>query len=159
MDQDSDSLKEIKDPIVRFSHKLIMLCVKALAVLMVLVIIWGVIDVVMTIYRSLKAEPFGLLNSHDFLLILGAFISVLIAIEIFANIIIYLREDTLHLKLVLATALIAIARKVIILDYKEFSASYVYATGAVVLAVAISYWLITHKHAALENSKKSDLTK
>jgi uncharacterized membrane protein (DUF373 family) len=121
------------------------MCVKALAVMMVLVIIWGVIDVILTIYQSVSTEPMGLLNSHDFLLILGAFISVLIAIEIFANVIIYLKEDSVHLKLVLATALIAISRKVIILDYKELSPSYVYATGAVILAVALSYWLIVNK--------------
>ena len=42
--------------------------------------------------------------------------AVLIAIEIFINIMVYLREDVIHVKIVLATTLMAIARKVIILD-------------------------------------------
>ncbi len=46
----------------------------------------------------------------------------LIAIEIFLNIVLYLRDDVLHVKLVLATALMAIARKVIVLDYKTTGA-------------------------------------
>ncbi len=35
----------------------------------------------------------------------------------------------------------AVARKVIVFDYKEISAQYVYATGVRVLALSIAYWL------------------
>ena len=70
--------------------------------------------------------------------------AVLIAIEIFVNIIIYLRDDVIHVKIVLATALMAIARKVIIFDYDEISPDYVWATAAVTLAMAIAYWLVVY---------------
>ena len=43
----------------------------------------------------------------------GAFMAVLIAIEILINITIYLRDDVIHVKIVMATALMAIARKVL----------------------------------------------
>ena len=36
----------------------------------------------------------------------------------------------------------AIARKVIVLDFNEVSATYVYATAAVTLALSIAYYLI-----------------
>jgi len=36
----------------------------------------------------------------------------------------------------------AIARKVIVLDYQEMSAEYVFATAAVTLAMSIGYWLV-----------------
>lgn len=42
----------------------------------------------------------------------GAFIAVLIAIEILVNITAYLRNDVIQVKIVIATALMAIARKV-----------------------------------------------
>ena len=78
-------------------------------------------------------------------LFVGAFLAVLIAIEIFINIILYLRDDVIHVKLVTATALMAIARKVIVLDFKTINHHYVYATAAVVLALGITYWLISVK--------------
>jgi uncharacterized membrane protein (DUF373 family) len=35
-----------------------------------------------------------------------------------------------------------VARKVIVLDYQEIGAEYVYATAALVLALSIAYWLV-----------------
>jgi uncharacterized membrane protein (DUF373 family) len=58
----------------------------------------------------------------------------------------YLRDDVIHIKLVLATAFMAVARKVIVLDYKEIDASYVFATAALVLALSIAYWLAVVKN-------------
>ncbi len=47
--------------------------------------------------------------------------------------------------LVLATALMAIARKVIVLDYQTLEPEYIWATAAVVFALSIGYWLVTKK--------------
>jgi uncharacterized membrane protein (DUF373 family) len=55
----------------------------------------------------------------------------------------YLRTDVIPLKLVVATALIAIARKVIILDFKEITPLYIFSIGSVVLALGITYHLLT----------------
>ena len=68
--------------------------------------------------------------------------AVLIAIEIFVNITIYLREDIIHVKIVLATALMAIARKVIILDLEKVDAPYLWGIASIVFALSIAYWLV-----------------
>jgi uncharacterized membrane protein (DUF373 family) len=68
---------------------------------------------------------------------------VLIAVEIFINIRLYLGSNTLPIQLVIATALMAIARKVIVLDLKETPPEYVYAIGVVTLALGVTYWLIS----------------
>jgi uncharacterized membrane protein (DUF373 family) len=39
----------------------------------------------------------------------------------------------------------AISRKVIIFDYKELTPMYILATAAVVLALGITYWLVSLK--------------
>jgi uncharacterized membrane protein (DUF373 family) len=111
---------------------------------MILVIIFGVIDVAWTIYQRLMREPRFILTMGDILMTFGAFMVVLIAIEIFQNIILYLRDDVIHVKIVIATALMAIARKVIILDYDELAPLYIFATGIVLLATGITYFFI-HK--------------
>ncbi|WP_053981393.1 phosphate-starvation-inducible PsiE family protein [Marinagarivorans algicola] len=135
---------EQTDPLIRHLYKVVKLCVKALAILMVFVIIMGVVDVGWTLYQRLISPPFLILSISDMLATFGAFMAVLIAIEILINITIYLRDDAIHVKIVLATALMAIARKVIILDLDKVGPQYIYAIAATTLALSVGYWLI-HK--------------
>lgn len=131
-----------KDPLLRATQRFILLSVRALVVLMTLVIIWGVADVIWVLFERLREPPVMLLTISDILSTFGAFIAVMIAIEIFENLTIYLRQNVIEVELVMATALMAIARKVIVLDYQELSAEYVWATAGVVLAMSIGYWLV-----------------
>lgn len=58
---------------------------------MVLVIVWGIGDVIYVLYQRLTEPPFLLLQINDILATFGAFLAVLIAIEIFINISMYLK--------------------------------------------------------------------
>ncbi|MGM0682195.1 MAG: phosphate-starvation-inducible PsiE family protein, partial [Thermodesulfobacteriota bacterium] len=130
---------------IRFLHRIIRIVIKILAVLMVLVIVWGIGDVIYVLYQRLTQPPYLLLQINDILATFGAFLAVLIAIEIFINISMYLSTDIIPVRLVVATALMAIARKVIIFDFERTTPPYIYGTAAVVLALGITYWLITKK--------------
>lgn len=132
----------IEDPLIRRLWVFIRLSVKFLAVLMTLVIIWGTLDVVWVLYQRLMTPPVFLLNINDILATFGAFMAVLIAIEIFANIIIYLEYKMIHLKLVISTALMAAARKIIVLDFKVHDYQIVLSLGVIIVALGICYWLI-----------------
>jgi uncharacterized membrane protein (DUF373 family) len=130
-----------KDPLVSRLYDIIQFAARVLAVLMVLVIWWGVADVVYVLYSRVSTHPYYLLEISDILAVFGAFMAVLIAIEVFVNIVSYVNDDTIHIDIVLATAYMAVLRKIIILDYKEVSPDYVYATAALAIALAIGYWL------------------
>ena len=134
-----------EDSLIRLLHYTIRIAVKMLAILMVLVIVWGIGDVVFVLYQRLIEPPFLLLKINDILSTFGAFLAVLIAIEIFINITLYLKTDIIPVKLVVATALMAIARKVIIFDFEKITPPYIIATGVVVFALGITYWLITRR--------------
>jgi uncharacterized membrane protein (DUF373 family) len=133
--------KQKQNPFVNRLYRSIRPAVQALAVLMVMVIWWGVADVVYVLYSRISAHPYYLLEISDILATFGAFMAVLIAIEVFANIVSYLSDSEIHIDIVLATAYMAVLRKIIILDYKEVSPDYVYATAALAVAMAIGYWL------------------
>lgn len=137
--------QEHEDPLICMLHKIIRVGVKILALLMVLVIFWGIIDIVYVLYQQLMSPPILLLEVSDIFRLFGAFMVVLIAIEIFVNIRLYLGTDIFPLQLVIATALMAIARKVIVMDFGNLSPHYVYATALVVLSLGIAYWLVAHK--------------
>ncbi|MFO7965380.1 MAG: phosphate-starvation-inducible PsiE family protein [Desulfobacterales bacterium] len=139
------SIRHVEDRMISTLNKVIRVGIRALAILMTLVILWGIGDVVWVIYRHIVEPPFMILKIQDILETFGAFLAVLIAIEIFLNITLYLREDVIHVKLVVATALMAIARKVIVFDYTTMSYQHVMATGIVVLALGATYFLILRK--------------
>ncbi|MEP1471592.1 MAG: phosphate-starvation-inducible PsiE family protein [Halieaceae bacterium] len=130
------------DPLIRKLHVLIQYCVRTLAILMVIVIFFGVLDVIYVGYNAFFSPPYFLLDVGDIFRIFGAFMMVLIAIEIFINIRLYLGSNELPIKLVIATALMAIARKVIVLDITTVTSDYVFSIAAVILALGVAYFLI-----------------
>lgn len=134
-----------EDPLINLLEKKIRLAVKCLAILMTFVIIWGILDVIWVLYQRMIEPPYLLLSIHDILATFSAFMAVLIAIEIFANIAMYLRDDVLHTRMVVATALMAAARKVIVLDLEYTNAEDIGAIGLVVLCLGITYWLLGKK--------------
>lgn len=135
------------DLLIRSLHRIIRVAVKVLAVLMALVIIWGVADVGWLMYQKIAEPPILHLTINDILALFGSFLVILIAIEIFLNITLYLRSDVIYVKLVVATALMAIARKVIVFDFQTLESHYVWATGVVVLALGITYWLVAGRQS------------
>jgi uncharacterized membrane protein (DUF373 family) len=134
-----------KDPLIRFLHKTIRFSIRILAVLMVAVILWGVVDVVYVMYQQLMAPPRFMITVSDIFQLFGAFMVVLIAIEIFLNIRLYLGTEMLPVQLVIATALMAIARKIIVLDFEKTEASYILAIAAVIAALGVTHWLLSQE--------------
>ncbi len=140
-----DDLANPREPLIQILRTVVRIAIRMLAVLMTIVILWGVADVVMVLYQELMTPPVMMLTISDILTLFGAFMAVLIAIEILINIIIYLRDDVIHLKIVMATALMAISRKVIIMDFTIISAEYVFAVASVALSMSVGYWLVVIK--------------
>ncbi|MDO3384049.1 phosphate-starvation-inducible PsiE family protein [Gilvimarinus algae] len=133
---------DFPDTYFRTLHHVIRFAIRVLAFLMVLVILWGVVDVVYIIYERLITAPVLLLNINDIFYTFGAFMAVLIAVEIFINIRLYLGTNVFPVQLVVATALMAIARKVIVLDFDALTPMYLLGIAATTLALGITYWLL-----------------
>lgn len=126
------------DRFLRLLHAILRLAAYVLALAMVVVILEGVVSVVMTVYRHLATEPWFIIP--NIVQTFGAFLAVLIAYEIFANITLYIRSDVFPLKLVLATAMMAVARKIIVMD--EYVPVELVGMGALLLGLGLAYWLV-----------------
>jgi uncharacterized membrane protein (DUF373 family) len=133
------------DPLLKILHRLIRFAIKVLSVLMVFVIFWGIADVVYVVYNKLASPPYFILDAEDILQTFGAVMLVLIAVEIFINIRLYLGSNIIPVELVIATALMAVARKIIVLDLKIVSADEIIGLALVTLALGISYWLVRQR--------------
>lgn len=138
--------KDHSDPLLKVLHRTIRFAIKILSVLMVFVIFMGVADVVYVLYAKLTSPPYFLLSVEDLLHTFGAVMLVLIAVEIFINIRLYLGSNIIPVELVIATALMAVARKIVVLDLKLVSAEQIIGLALVTLALGISYWLVKHRN-------------
>jgi uncharacterized membrane protein (DUF373 family) len=115
--------------------------VTALIVMLGIVILLTTIELGRIIILNL-ISPMGLLLDVTMLLdIFGFILLVLIGIELLETMKAYFEEHIVHVEVVLEVALIAVARKVIIMDVKELSAQTVLAVAGLLLALAIGYFL------------------
>jgi uncharacterized membrane protein (DUF373 family) len=74
--------------------------------------------------------------------IFGLFLNVLIALEILENISAYLKKHVIQVELVIVTSLIAVARKIIILDLEKKTALDLIALAIAIFALSVSYWIV-----------------
>lgn len=147
---------EVQEPLIGKLQFIINWSVRVLAVLMMFVIIMGGTDGGWTLYQKLMTSAKFILTISDMLATFGVFIAVLIAIEIFINIVVYLKDDVLHVKIIMAIALMAISRKVIILDLDNTEPAYLLGIASVVIAVSIGYWLVVHYNLEFSTSIGAD---
>ena len=125
--------------IKRFEKALIF----ALVVMMAIVLLLATIELGWIIVKDIVTPPLFLLEIDELIEIFGLFMLVLIGIELLETIIkTYLDRSTEHVTIVLAVALIAIARKVIVLDVQEFTGEILLGIAAVIIALAGGYFLI-----------------
>ncbi len=127
--------------------------VLSLITMMVLVISLAVIELAWIIIQDLIKPPVLLLEINDLLDIFGFFLLILIGVELLETIKAYLSEHVVHVEIVLEVALVAIARKVIILDVKELPSLTLIGIAAIIVALAAAYYV--EKRSRLNASRKA----
>ena len=116
---------------------------KLLSITMIVVIFIAIVDLVIYIVRKLLIWDLNKASfNENVFTTFGLFLNILIALEILENITAYLRRHVIHVELVIVTSLIAVARKIIILDLKNTEGIKVIGLGVAVSALSISYWII-----------------
>jgi uncharacterized membrane protein (DUF373 family) len=119
---------------------------KILSIVMVVVILFAVGDLIIILGEQLFTSPKGFFNESLFE-VFGLFLNILIALEILENITAYLRKHVIQVELVIVTSLIAVARKIIILDLEKATGLDIIGLAVAIFALSISYWIIRHTNA------------
>ena len=124
------------------------LLVKFLMLLMAVVLGLATFDLGWIVVKDVITPPVFVLEVSELLDIFGLFMLVLIGIELLETIMkTYLTQGMPHYEVVLSVAIIAIARKVIILDLKEVDSSSLLGIAAIILALFAGYYLMRRSHA------------
>jgi uncharacterized membrane protein (DUF373 family) len=128
-----------------------------LMVLLMLVLIGSLFDLISILHTALLFETPGILQSHELIAVLGTFLLVLIGVELLDTIKAYFRENTIHVEIVVLLAIIAIARKVILLDPTGMSGNEfgfeLMGIGVIVVGLSGGYYLIKKAGITSEQTK------
>lgn len=114
---------------------------KVLAIAMLIVIIVAIFDLGILLFKELFAEPIGFFNT-TLIELFGLFLNVLIALELLENITAYLEKNVIQVELVIVTSLIAVARKLIILDLEKTTGIQLLGLAIAIFSLSVSYWII-----------------
>ena len=137
-------------PFIKSFEKII---IRVLVFLMAFVLLLSTVELAWVIIKDVITPPILLLEIDELLEIFGLFMLVLIGIELLDTIAkTYMAESVDHAQIVMAVAIIAIARKVIILDVKDLSGLALLGIAAIILALSIGYFLIKKKDAPVKDS-------
>ncbi|MGE5856470.1 MAG: phosphate-starvation-inducible PsiE family protein [Syntrophaceae bacterium] len=124
---------------MKYLSKLEFIVIRALVVMMALVVLFASLDLAWIIIQDLIVPPYLLFDVSRLLEIFGMFLLVLIGIELLESIRAYLDHRVIHVEVVMTVALIAIARKVIILDVKDLDGLKLIGIGVIIVALAVGY--------------------
>jgi uncharacterized membrane protein (DUF373 family) len=124
---------------------------KVLSLIMIVVVLAAIVDLVIALTQALIAPPTDRFASV-LLTIFGLFLNILIALEITQNITSYLGNHIIQIEMVIITSLIAVARKIIILDFEKISDRELLALSAAIFALSICYWLVRRTNAKYPHS-------
>jgi len=114
----------------------------SLIVMMAVVVFLSTLELGWLIITDILTAPIVLLEINELLDIFGFFLLVLIGVELLETIRSYLAENVVHVEVVVEVAMIAIARKVIILDVKEISSMTLVGIAAILVALTIAYFVL-----------------
>ena len=113
-----------------------------LIALMSLVVLLTTLELIYVLAIDILSPPIILLEIDELLSIFGLFLLILIGIELLETFKIYLQENAINVQVVFLVAIIAIARKVIILDFDKTQDLTLIGMGFIIISLASAYYLV-----------------
>ena len=118
------------------------LIVMALVIMMIVAVILTTIELGWIMMDQVLTPPYFLLDIQELFELFGFFMMILIGIELLQSIKMYVVSNQIHVEVVFMVAMIAIARKVIILNLHEVDGLSLIGLAAIILALAAGYFLV-----------------
>jgi uncharacterized membrane protein (DUF373 family) len=125
----------------QFEH-IVVVFLTALIAIIVIAAVWNLS--LKIFFGLILAGGFDPSDNTVFQTVFGMIFTVIIALEFKKSLLVVAkrRDTVIQIRSVIMIALLAICRKVIILDLSEIDALHILAFGAVILALGVVYWLM-----------------
>ncbi|EHQ34713.1 phosphate-starvation-inducible PsiE family protein [Methanoplanus limicola] len=113
-----------------------------LLVLLTIVIVFSLLELAYTLMAGLVSGDFMQLSPKEILAFFDFFLLVLIGIELMETIKSYLETRRIQVEIVLILAIIAVARKIIVVDTEITGALMLMSIGVIIFSLTAGYYLI-----------------
>jgi uncharacterized membrane protein (DUF373 family) len=110
--------------------------------MMSVVVMLATFDLAWILVRDFHSSPFALLDIHEIVGMFGSFLLVLIGIELIETLRAYMSEAVIRAEVIVLVAIIALARKIIIMDPLDTSYTALLGTAGMLAALGITYFLV-----------------
>jgi uncharacterized membrane protein (DUF373 family) len=132
------------------------LILQTIIVLMTLTVIFSTVDLAWLLIKDLLTPPTFLLDAKELKEIFGLFLLVLIGLELVESMQAYLEEHIIHaeVEVILLIAMIAVARKIIIMDLDEVSFQTLLGIAAIIVGLAVGFYLLKRTRKEQTNSSE-----
>ena len=131
-------MEVVKNAVKKFEYIIVI----ALLGMMVLVVFLSTIELGVLLVEQLLSPPLLLLEIHELLKIFGFFLMILIGLELVETLKVYISEEIVHVEFVFLVAIIAVARKVIVLDIKNLDPLTLIGLASIILALSGGFYLL-----------------
>jgi len=147
---DSKGLQRLKElwPELTIFERFEYIVTLIVSLILALIIIVALLSLLENIYEMLTAQMTGGVDYMMFQVAFGMLLTLLIALE-FRNSIDAILEGKgllVQVKIVVLIAIIALARKFLVMDPKEFDPMMIAAFALVTLSLGVVYWLLSKSH-------------
>lgn len=140
----------------RYLQKFEKVIILSLMAMMAFVVLISTVELGVLIIRDVISPPIIFLELDELLGIFGFFLLILIGIELLETIKIYVKDHLVRVEVVLLVALIAVARKVIILDIKDITDFKLIGIAALIVALTAGLFFLKRCDACMISSREKE---
>jgi uncharacterized membrane protein (DUF373 family) len=115
----------------------------SLLVVMALIVALTTVSLGWSLIQQLSSPPYFQLSDAPIGELFAGLLLVLIGLELLHTVRAYMADRTVHVELVLAVGLVAITRKIILIDAKTLDGLWLIGVAALIAALAASYYVVT----------------
>ncbi len=119
-------------------------------ILMTIIVAIAIVELGIILYVDLfdPTDDVLFLEIDEMFRIFGFFFIILIGFELVETIEMYFKDNVIHAEVVLLVAVIAVSRKVILLDLEKYDPLAILGLGIIILALGGCYWFIKMSYRA-----------
>lgn len=128
----------------KFEH----VVVATLILMLAIVILLSVVELGWVLVEDITKPPIFILEIRELLELFGLFLLVLIGIELLETMKKYFTEGRVDPDVIISVSLIAIGRKIIIMEPKEYDPLTLVGIAAIILALIAGYWVFKKQHVS-----------
>ena len=143
--------------IIQYFERFVIILLLGLMAVVIMVSLYELTVLIFSeIFNARDEGTISLFEERNVLDVLSFIMLVVISLELFETIKLYLDRHVISADFIILVALTAVARKIIIMDYSRYEPLMIIGMGVIIIALALGYYFIKKADFMLLKPKDTD---